>query len=104
MTWPANGDFLCLGGRPHARRESDGDPVTDAPSNLAPKDEIGSYNGAFGAVFAIGSMLATLAGSVVLSLVANPFEIWAILVVPPLSVFLLLRHAASRISRLANRA
>ena len=49
-------------------------------------------------------MLATLAGSVVLSLVANPFEIWAILVVPPLSVFLLLRHAGTRISRLANRA
>jgi MFS family permease len=79
-------------------------PQATLPSNLAPKEEIGSYNGAFGAFAAIGGILATLAGGVVLALVTNPLSIWIILIAPAIPAIILFRHAGRRIPDKANRA
>jgi MFS family permease len=79
-------------------------PSTTLPSNLAPREEIGSYNGAFNAFSSIGFLLATLAGGVVLALVTNPLLIWIVLILPAIPAVVLLRHAARRIPDKANRA
>jgi len=79
-------------------------PQSTLPSNLAPKEEIGSYNGAFGAFGAVGGILATLAGGVVLALVTNPLLIWVILIAPAVPAIVLLRHAGARIQGPTNRA
>jgi MFS family permease len=79
-------------------------PSSTLPSNLAPKDEVGSYNGAFNAFGAIGFLAATLAGGVVLAFVTNPLLIWIILLVPAVPAILLLRHAGRRIPAEMNRA
>ncbi len=79
-------------------------PQMTMPSNLAPPDEIGSYNGAFSAFIAFGSIIATLAGGVVLALTANPLLIWVILLVPAVPAVFLLRSAARRVPDKANRA
>ena len=79
-------------------------PSSTLPSNLAPKGEVGSYNGAFNAFGAIGFLTATLAGGVVLALVTNPLLIWIILLVPAVPAILLLRHAGRRIPDAMNRA
>ncbi len=79
-------------------------PSSTLPSNLAPKDEVGSYNGAFNAFGAIGFLAATLAGGVVLAFVTNPLLIWVILLVPAIPAILLLRHAGKRIPGEMNRA
>lgn len=79
-------------------------PQATLPSNLAPKEEVGSYNGAFGAFAAVGGILATLAGSFVLALVTNPLLIWLILIAPGVPAILLLRHAGTRIPPEVNRA
>jgi len=79
-------------------------PMATLPSNLAPKEEVGSYNGAFTAFGTVGAILATLAGTVVLTLVTNPLLIWLILIAPAVPAVLLLRHAAGRIPRAANTA
>jgi len=79
-------------------------PSATLPSNLAPPDEIGSYNGAFGAFGSIGFLLATLAGGIVLAFVTNPLLIWLVLIVPAVPAIVLLRHAAGRIPDKANRA
>lgn len=79
-------------------------PQATLPSNLAPKEEVGSYNGAFGAFGAIGGILATLAGGVVLALVTNPLLIWLILIAPAVPAIILLQHAGRKIPEKANRA
>jgi len=79
-------------------------PSSTLPSNLAPKGEVGSYNGAFNAFGAIGFLAATLAGGVVLAFVTNPLLIWVILLVPAIPAILLLRHAGKRIPGEMNRA
>jgi len=79
-------------------------PQMTMPSNLAPPEEIGSYNGAFGAFVAIGSILASLAGGVVLALTSNPLLIWLILLSPAVPAIVLLRIAARHIPDKANRA
>ncbi|MGA8709706.1 MAG: MFS transporter [Thermoplasmata archaeon] len=79
-------------------------PNSTLPSNLAPREEVGSYNGAFGAFGAIGGILATLAGGVVLALVTNPLLIWVILIAPAIPAIVLLRHAGQRIPAAINRA
>ncbi|MGP8159588.1 MAG: MFS transporter, partial [Thermoplasmata archaeon] len=79
-------------------------PSSTLPSNLAPKDEVGSYNGAFNAFGAVGFLAATLAGGVVLAFVTNPLLIWVILLVPAIPAILLLRHAGRRIPGEMNRA
>jgi len=79
-------------------------PQMTMPSNLAPPEEIGSYNGAFGAFVAIGSILASLAGGAVLALTSNPLLIWLILLSPVVPATVLLRIAARHIPDKANRA
>jgi predicted MFS family arabinose efflux permease len=79
-------------------------PQMTMPSNLAPPEEIGSYNGAFGAFVAFGSILSTLAGGAVLAFTANPLLIWVILLVPAVPAAFLLKRAAGRIPDKANRA
>ena len=79
-------------------------PSSTLPSNLAPKEEVGSYNGAFNAITGIGFLSATLAGGVVLAFVTNPLLIWVILVVPAVPAIVLLRHAGRRIPPAMNRA
>ena len=79
-------------------------PSSTLPSNLAPKGEVGSYNGAFNAIGAIGFLTATLAGGVVLAFVTNPLLIWILLLVPAVPAIVLLRHAGGRIPDKMNRA
>jgi len=79
-------------------------PQMTMPSNLAPPEEIGSYNGAFSAFNSFGVILATLAGGVVLALTANPLLIWVILLIPAVPAVFLLRSAAHHIPDKANRA
>ena len=79
-------------------------PNSTLPSNLAPREEVGSYNGAIGAFMAVGGILATLAGGVVLALVSNPLEIWVVLIAPAVPAIILLRHAGGRIPAAMNRA
>ena len=79
-------------------------PQSTLPSNLAPKEEVGSYNGAFAAFGAIGFLTATLAGGVVLAFVTDPLLIWAILLIPAVPAIVLLRHAGTRIPTPMNRA
>lgn len=79
-------------------------PSSTLPSNLAPKEEVGSYNGAFNAFGAIGFLTATLAGGVVLAFVTNPLLIWIILLIPAVPAIVLLRHAGGRIPDKMNRA
>ena len=79
-------------------------PSSTLPSNLAPKEEVGSYNGAFNAIGGIGFLTATLAGGVVLAFVTNPLLIWVILLVPAVPAIVLLRHAGRRIPPQMNRA
>jgi MFS family permease len=79
-------------------------PSSTLPSNLAPKDEVGSYNGAFGAFLTIGFLTATLSGGIVLAFVTNPLLIWIVLLIPALPAIVLLHHAGKRIPDARNRA
>jgi len=79
-------------------------PQATLPSNMAPKEEIGSYNGAFAMVGAAGFGISVLVGGIVLSLTANPLLIWAILIVPAIPSIVLFRHAARRLSPAVDRA
>jgi len=79
-------------------------PAATLPSNLAPPGEVGSYNGMFGAAVGAGSILAILAGSLVLAATTNPLLIWVFLVLPAVPCLLLFRHAAARLSPAADRA
>jgi MFS family permease len=79
-------------------------PQTTLPSNLAPRDEIGSYNGAFNAVAGIGFLLAVLLGSAVLSVTADPIVIWVLLVLPAIPAALLFFHAGRRLAPAVDRA
>ncbi|MFY9717801.1 MAG: MFS transporter [Thermoplasmata archaeon] len=80
-------------------------PTTTLPSNLAPPDEIGAYNGAYFAITGVGQLLAPTLGGLVLALTANPLLTWAILVGPSLPAILWLGgFVAPRIAPHANRA
>jgi MFS family permease len=79
-------------------------PGATLPSNLAPKEEVGSYNGAFGMMSGAGFLASVFLGGVILSWVANPLLIWAILIVPAIPSMILFRHAAGRLSRTVDRA
>lgn len=73
-------------------------PSATLPSNLAPKTEVGVYNGAFAMVGGGGYLVAVVVGGAVLSATANPLLIWVLLLVPALPALLLFRHAAGRLS------
>jgi MFS family permease len=79
-------------------------PQATLPSNLAPKEEVGSYNGAFAMVGGAGFLLSVFLGGVVLSWVSSPLIIWTILIVPAIPSILLFRHAARRLSPTVDRA
>jgi MFS family permease len=79
-------------------------PAATLPSNLAPKGEVGAYNGAFGMVGGAGFLVSVFLGGVVLSWVASPLLIWTILILPAIPSILLFRHAAGRLSPTVDRA
>jgi len=73
-------------------------PSATLPSNIAPKAEVGAYNGAFAMVGGAGFIVSVLLGGAVLEATANPLLIWVLLLVPAVPALLLLRHAAARLS------
>lgn len=79
-------------------------PQATLPSNLAPKEEIGSYNGAFGMVGGIGFILSVVLGGAVLAATTNPLVIWLLLVVPAAPAILLFRHARRHLAPEVDRA
>ena len=79
-------------------------PQATLPSNLAPAEEVGSYNGAFATVGGAGFLASVLIGGVVLSLTGNPLLIWVILLTPAVPAVILYRHAATRLSGSVDRA
>ncbi|HKS59659.1 MAG TPA: MFS transporter [Thermoplasmata archaeon] len=79
-------------------------PQNTLPSNLAAKEELGSYNGAFSMVGGAGFLASVFIGGVVLSLTPNPLLIWVILVVPAIPSIILFRHAAGRLPPHVDRA
>jgi MFS family permease len=78
-------------------------PQMTLPSNLAPREEVGSYNGAFQTVANAGGIFAILIGSAVLGAVANPLAVWALLLLPAIPAVLLFRHAAGRMPASVDR-
>lgn len=79
-------------------------PAATLPSNMAPKDEVGSYNGAFNAMGGLGFLVAVFVGGVVLSATSNPLLIWIYLLVPAVPAILLFRHAGLRLPPAVDRA
>ena len=79
-------------------------PATVLPSNLAPSEQIGNYNGAYFALTGVGPALAGLLGGYVLGSVGNPLLLWSILVAPAVPGILLMRLVARRMPRTADRA
>jgi len=79
-------------------------PQATLPSNLAPREEVGSYNGAFAMVGGAGFIVAVLLGGVVLATTSNPLLIWVYLVAPVVPAVILLRDAASRLPLSIDRA
>jgi len=79
-------------------------PQATLPSNLAPREEVGSYNGAFAMVGGAGFIVAVLLGGVVLATTSNPLLIWVYLVAPVVPAVILLRDAARRLPLSIDRA
>lgn len=79
-------------------------PAATLPSNVAPKEELGSYNGAFQATGGAGFLIAVLLGGVVLSATSDPILTWVYLLLPVVPAILLFRHAGLRLSRSVDRA
>jgi MFS family permease len=80
-------------------------PTTTLPSNLAPPNEIGAYNGAFFAISGIGQVLAPTLGGVVLASTNSPLLTWSLLCIPAVPALLVLQfYVVPRIRRDANRA
>lgn len=69
-------------------------PFSTLPSNMAPKEELGFYNGGFSSILTIGGLLSTFLGGLALQEIANPLLLWALLVAPSLPAVLLLRRSA----------
>lgn len=79
-------------------------PAGTLPSNLAPEEDRGSYNGAFQLFGQIGFLASTLAGTSVLAITSSPLLIWAILTLPAVPAIVLFRVAAARIPASADTA
>ncbi|MCI4325429.1 MAG: MFS transporter [Thermoplasmata archaeon] len=79
-------------------------PFSTLPSNVAPRSEVGAYNGAFSTIAGIGSLLAIVVGGVALATIHNPVELWAVLCAPGLPAIGLLLSAGRRLPRRSNRA
>lgn len=74
------------------------------PSNIAPPEEIGAYNGAINTFLGLGGLAAIGVGGAVLSATANPLVIWLLLSAPAVPALIFLRLAARRIPPEADRA
>jgi MFS family permease len=72
-------------------------PSATLPSNLAPRGEIGAYNGAFAMVGGAGFIFSVLLGGAVLGFTANPLLIWALILLPAVPAVVLFRHAQSKL-------
>jgi MFS family permease len=79
-------------------------PASTLPSNLAPPDEVGSYNGSFQVFGQVGFLASTLLGGVVLASTSDPALIWLLLTAPAVPAVLRLRHAGGRVDARANTA
>jgi MFS family permease len=79
-------------------------PTSTLPSNLAPRNEVGSYNGAFGTITGFGGVTAAVFGGAALAAFGNPLLLWTILVAPSLPAILLLRWVGTRLPSRPNRA
>ena len=79
-------------------------PQATLPSNLAPREETGSYNGAFAMVGGAGFIVSVLVGGLVLASVTNPLLVWVFLVLPAVPAIVLFRHAAHRLPLTVDRA
>ena len=80
-------------------------PSMTLPSNLAPPEEIGAYNGLFSAIVGLGFLAAPVLGGAVVGASSSPLVVWSVLVAPsvPAGAFLAL-YVAPRIRPEANRA
>jgi MFS family permease len=74
-------------------------PTSTLPSNLAPTGEVGAYNGAFTAFTATAGLGAVFIGGSVLSTIPNPLLEWVVMVLPAFPGFILVRYAATKISK-----
>jgi MFS family permease len=79
-------------------------PTTTLPSNMAPPDEVGNYNGASQTMLGGAYLLAIFLGGIALATITTPFAFWFVLVLPAIPSVLLLRHAARRMSPAVDRA
>lgn len=79
-------------------------PMTTLPSNMAPPEEVGFYNGAYQTMTAIGSAAAGVLGGALLATVANPLALWSLLAVPAIPAIAILMAMGGRIDPKANRA
>jgi MFS family permease len=79
-------------------------PISTLPSNLAPRGEVGAYNGAFNTFLSSAALAAIFLGGAVLSAVPNPLWEWVLLVLPTIPGVVLLRLASRRIPLEADRA
>jgi MFS family permease len=77
-------------------------PMMTLPSNLAPKSERGSYNGAFNTLSGIGGIFAPLAGGLALSASGNPLVVWGALAIPTIPAVLIFLWLGKRIPATAN--
>lgn len=77
-------------------------PMMTLPSNLAPRTEIGSYNGAFNTLSGIGGVFAPLAGGLALSATGNPLLVWGVLAIPTVPAAVLFLWVGRRIPVKAN--
>ncbi len=79
-------------------------PQNTLPSNLAPSNEIGAYNGIFTVAGNLGGTAAVLLGGFALASSRDPLLIWTLLVTPAVPALLLLRHASGRVPRAQDTA
>jgi MFS family permease len=79
-------------------------PFTTLPSNAAPPTEIGAYNGVFGTIGGLGTLLALVVGGAALATIRNPVELWVVLCAPGVPAILLFLYAGRRLPTTSNRA
>lgn len=79
-------------------------PMMTLPSNLAPAQEIGAYNGAFGTITGVGMIASSLVGGIALGAIGSPILLWVLLVAPTIPALLVLASVAPRLPSAANRA
>lgn len=79
-------------------------PAQTLPSNMAPPEEVGSYNGAANTVFGVAQLASSLFGGFMLATIADPVALWAVLMLPAVPATLLFYRAGHRLRPEVNRA